>query len=75
MMDGNKCQIDQPVDQIVQSLFYNRWKLHHFVTVVFCFVPDGTFPADFYHVCIYCQTSVVVDWGDLYNKLENFIAV
>jgi hypothetical protein len=70
-MDGLKCLIERPGNEITESRFYNGWKSAHFVTSVLCFVPDGTIPAAFFNVPGCTHDSQVADWGHIYNKLES----
>ncbi len=61
-MDRLKVCIKAAPDVIVESCFYNDWKLAHFVTGVLCFVPDGTIAIAFDNASGCCHNSTVADF-------------
>ena len=52
-------------------MYYNGWKVDHYVTNVFVFVPDGTIPIAFFNVPGSVHDSQVAKWGGIYDKLES----
>lgn len=58
----NQKALDEIV--LVQSWFYNGWKLEHYVSVILCFEPDGTITTGFNNVPGCCHDSKIADWGE-----------
>ncbi len=69
-MDGLKLYLHKSPHQSIQEMFYNGWKVDHYVTYVFVFVPDGTISIAFFNVPGCVHDSQVAIWGGIYNKLE-----
>ncbi len=46
----------------VQWRFHNSWTHDHFVTNVFVFASDGTFPMSFFNIPGCVHHSLVADW-------------
>ncbi len=69
-MDGLKLDIERPLDETIQSRYYNGWTHDHYVTNVFVFTPDGTFPMTYFNIPGCIHGSQVAEWGNIYAKLE-----
>ena len=70
VMDGLKLPIQKAPGKDTQNGYYNGWMHGHFVTAVFCFVPDGTIPIAYYNVPGSALDSNMCDLGGIYAKLE-----
>ncbi len=55
----------------IQEMYYNGWKVDHYVTNVFVFVPDGMIPIEFFNVPSSVHDSQVAEWGGIYDTLES----
>ena len=70
-MDGLMIKINEALDEVTQSRFYNGWKhCHCFISVLYFFL-DGTYPACYYNIPGCLHDSTVADWVGLYNKQQN----
>lgn len=68
MMDRIKVCIEQSPDEIVQSMFYNGWVSDHYITAVWCFVPEGTMIAAISNISgSFCYTTVAEWRRDLHK--------
>ncbi len=72
-MDGLKLFLQQSGNAIIQERYYNGWMHDHYVTSVFCFCPDGTIPIAFFNVPGSAHDSQVVEYGNIYGKLEDVL--
>jgi hypothetical protein len=69
-MDGLKLYLQAAGHAEIQEKYYNGWTHDHYVTSVFCFCPDGTIPIAFFNVPGSVHDSLVAEYGNIYDKLE-----
>jgi hypothetical protein len=70
-MDGLKLFLQQSGNAIIREYYHNGWTHDNYVMSVFCFGPDGTIPVDFFNVPGLVHDSQVVEYGNIYGKLED----
>jgi hypothetical protein len=71
-MDGLKLFLQQSRNAIIQKSYYNGWTHNHYITSIICFCPDGTISTAFFNVPRSVHDSQVVEYGNIYGKLEDF---
>ena len=69
-MDGLKSYLHKAGHAKIQKQYYNGWTHNHYVTSVFCFCPDGTILIAFFNVPGSVHNSLVAEFGNIYDKLE-----
>jgi hypothetical protein len=68
-IDWLKLSLQQSGNTKIQARYYSGWMHGHYVTSVFVFCPDGTFPIAFFNVPGSVHDSQVAHWGRVYDKL------
>jgi hypothetical protein len=71
MMDELKLYLQSSENAEIQEGYYNGWMHDHYVTLAFCFFPDGTIPITFVNVLRCVHDSHVAEFGQIYDTLED----
>ena len=69
-MDGLKGFLEQSPKTVIQNQFHNGWKHDHYVTNFLGFCPAGTIVVAAMNVPGCIHDSMVANWGEKYDKLE-----
>lgn len=64
-LDGLKLFLEQSGDTIIPKMFYNSWKLDHYVGKVFVFAPNGCIIACAVNTPGSMHDSTIADYGKL----------
>ena len=70
MADGLKLYLQESGNGVIQNMFYNGWQHDHYVGNVLVFVPSGVVIAAAYNAPGCLHDSVIAEWGNVYQKLE-----
>ncbi len=69
-MDDMKNPIQSAPHTEIQNMFYSSWQSGHYVTHVFVFAADGTFPICYFNLKRSTHNSIAADAGFVCDKLE-----